>query len=320
MEYLRVSKGASPHTQEAYAFDLSQFLDFLGFRDRLPEIADLARVDHPQVRRYLAFLQGQGYTRRSIARKLAALRSFFRFLCREHRLECNPVRGVSTPKAGRRLPRFLQTDEMNRLLDRPGPDSLLGQRDRALLEVMYATGIRVSELVGLNLEDVDASAGLVHVRGKGGKERVVPLGSAAIAALGDYLTTARPVLAGGAALPSPSGAGRQARRGMAAEGAAGRGRHAAGGQPLFVSRLGRRISVRTVRHIVKRYTAELGWPKPASPHTFRHSFATHLLDNGADLRAVQELLGHASVSTTQVYTHVTRERLKAVYQKAHPRA
>lgn len=293
LQYMRCGKGASRHTLEAYSYDLGQFFEFIGLRDQTPTLERLAEVDHLRVRRYLAFLQGQGYNKRSVARKLAALRSFYRFLCRENRLSCNPVRGVSTPKLGRRLPRFLQTGEISRVLDGQPRDTATALRDRALLEVLYATGIRVSELVGLNMEDVDASAGLVRVRGKGGKERIVPLGSAAIAALGDYLAGARSALA-------PVSDGAEA--------------------PLFVSRLGRRLAVRTVRDIVRRHTAQLAWPKPPSPHTFRHSFATHLLDNGADLRAVQELLGHASVSTTQIYTHVTRERLKAVYEKAHPRA
>lgn len=295
LTFLQVNKGASPHTLEAYASDLVQFFAFLGFEEGLPSAPDLERVDHLQVRRYLGWLQGQGYTKRSVARKLAALRSFYRFLCREGRLALNPVKGVSTPRMGLRLPRFLDAGEMAGLVEAPRGDSPGELRDRAMLETLYAAGLRVSELVGLNLEDVDASAGMVQVLGKGGKERVVPLGSQAIAALDRYLPVGRDRLLAGRA-----GGGTE--------------------KALFLSRLGRRISTRSVRNIVQRYSEGLDAARRPSPHTIRHSFATHLLDNGADLRAVQELLGHASVSTTQIYTHVTRERLRAVYQQAHPRA
>lgn len=295
LAYMQAQKGASRHTLNAYAGDLNQFFAFLGYEEETPSLEELAGVDHRAVRRYLAYLQAHGYARRSVARKLAAVRSFFRFLCREERLERNPLRGVATPRLGQRLPRHLPVEEVNALMERPDPHTPLGRRDRAILEVLYASGLRVSELCGLDLGDVDASNGLVRVRGKGGRERVVPMGSAAIAALGVYLKEARPRLAAAAG---------------------GRGEPNA----LFLNRQGQRISPRGVRNIVNRYSGEVRPGRPVSPHAVRHSFATHLLDNGADLRAVQELLGHASISTTQIYTHVTRERLRAVYQKAHPRA
>lgn len=294
LTFLSVQKGASRHTLEAYANDLSQFFDQMGL-GLAPSAEDLGALDHLQIRRYLAYLQGRGYTRRSIARKLAALRSFFRYLCRTERLEHNPVKGVPTPKAGRQLPRFLHTDEAAALVERPRGETVLGRRDRALMEVLYAAGLRVSELAGLDLGDVDASLGTVRVMGKGGKERIVPLGSEAINALGIYLEAARPRLL--------------SRRRDGAEEAA-----------LFLNRSGRRLTVRSVANVVKRHAREATPGKEVTPHTLRHSFATHLLENGADLRAVQELLGHASVSTTQIYTHVSRERLRAVYQKTHPRA
>lgn len=292
LSYLQVHRGASPHTIAAYAHDLGQFFGFLGRGEEPPTAEELARVDPTQVRRYLAYLIGRGYTRRSIARKLAAVRSLFRYLCRVGILEYNPVRGIATPRIGRSLPRFLRVPEAAALVEQPPADTPLGLRDRALLEVLYGAGLRVGELVGLELGDVDASRGLVRVRGKGRKERIVPLGSEALRALGAYLEAGRPRLLG-------------RRPDVAA---------------LFLSRLGRCLSSRAVRDVVKRYGRDALPGRAVSPHTLRHSFATHLLDNGADLRAVQELLGHASVSTTQIYTHVTRERLRAVYQQFHPRA
>lgn len=295
LDYLKVQKGASPHTIEAYASDLAQFFSFLGLADQLPREEDLAALTHAHLRRYLGFLQSRGYTRRSVARKLAAVRSFFRYLCRQERLDQNPAAGVSTPKIGRQLPRFLHVPEVTAILERPRLDTPLGLRDRAMLEVLYASGLRVSEAVGLDLDAVDSSAGYVRVMGKRSKERIVPLGSEAISAVAAYLEAGRPRLLR-------------------------RNRAGAGERALFLNRFGQRLSARSVRNLVQRYGGEALPGRRPSPHTFRHSFATHLLDNGADLRAVQELLGHASVSTTQIYTHVTRERLRAVYQKTHPRA
>lgn len=236
-----------------------------------------------------------GNSRRTIARKMAALRSFFRFLCREKHVDRNPLEGISTPKVGRQLPRFLHIDEVTSTLEGPTADTPLGRRDRALLEVLYAAGLRISEVTGLNLEDVDASVGVVMVTGKGGKERLVPIGSEAIRALGKYMEEGRGRL-------------------LSKRGHGGEGENA-----LFLNRFGRRLSARGVRDIVYRYT-EVGTGRAVNPHALRHSFATHLLDNGADLRVVQEFLGHASISTTQIYTHVTKERLRRVYKETHPRA
>ncbi len=297
LEYLTVIKGASIHTIEAYAAHLQQFFSALGWNEGLPQLEDIARVKHIQIRQYLAFLHGQGYTRRSIARKLASLRSFYRYLCKERGLSINPLRGIATPKLGRRLPLFMQKEEAADLIQRPDQISPIGKRDRAIMEVLYATGMRVSEIVDLDMIDVDSSAGLVHVKGKGGKDRIIPLGSEAIAALGEYLQSVRPKFAWAKNTIIPEK-----------------------GEPLFVNRSGTRISVRSVRNIVKKYADRVPITAHVTPHVFRHSVATHMLDNGADLRAVQELLGHASLSTTQIYTHVTRERLRSVYLQAHPRA
>lgn len=289
-----MERGASPHTVAAYSSDLAQFF---GFLQRIPTLRaqDPAGVSHVHVRAFLAFLQSKRYSRRSVARKLAAIRAFFRFRSHRRGLDLNPGRAVATPRLPRRLPRFLAEEEAGALVERPDPRTPLGKRDRALLEILYGSGLRVGELVSLDLDDVDATGGVVRVQGKGGRERLAPLGSKAIAALGDYLERGRPRL-----LRLSAGADRE--------------------RALFLNCRGSRLSARGVREVVARYSAGLGGGNPVSPHTLRHSFATHLLDNGADLRAVQELLGHASVATTQIYTHVTRERLRAVYERAHPRA
>lgn len=318
--YLLVEKNASDHTLTSYRSDLEQFArwlkqspgggagsggagspsdDFGGDSGEgpfvFPDLHELAAVDHLTIRRFLAYLQQERYSRRSIARKLSCLRSFFKHLCRERLLERSPLIGVSTPRLEKRLPEFLQVEEVLALLTCPDLSTPLGIRDRAWLETLYATGIRISELVGLNLQDVDYSNGYVLVRGKGKKERMVPLGSEAIDALGRYLRVARP--------------GLEARGG-------GAGKNPA----LFLNKLGTRITARSIRRILDGYVRQVALSRRVSPHTIRHSFATHLLNNGADLRAVQELLGHADISTTQIYTHVTKERLRRVYQRAHPRS
>lgn len=260
--------GFSPHTLDAYLRDVSVFLDYAG-QDFSPRT----------LRRYLGHLLDAGYARKSVARKLAAIRSFLKL----HGLQ--EGRLPRLPKVPRMLPRTLQTRQAAEVLSVPEGDGPLALRDRAILELLYATGVRVSELCGLDLEDVDSSDGIARVMGKGGKERLVPVGSLAIAALGAYLKSGRPTLAGGS--------------GCAA---------------LFLNRSGGRLSTRSVRTVVTRSSGRAGLR--ASPHTLRHSAATHLLEGGADLRSVQELLGHASLSTTQIYTHVSRERLKAIYDAA----
>ncbi|NLY54208.1 MAG: tyrosine recombinase XerC [Firmicutes bacterium] len=287
LRYQRVEKNASVHTINNYQSDILQFIAFSS--DHVQSPTDIGRAE---LRRYLVYLQKEGYARSSIARKLSALRSFFRFLVRDEVCPSNPLDLLSTPKQGRQLPLFLQVSECLSLLEAPD-DSVLGKRDKALLEMLYATGIRVSELVGLSLHDVDYRQGYARVLGKGGKERIVPVGEPACQALECYIKDARPLLVN-AKKPNE--------------------------KALFLNKAGGRLSDRSVRRLMDKYVQKVALERDVSPHTLRHSFATHMLDNGADLRSVQELLGHASVSTTQLYTHVTRERLKAVYRQAHPRA
>ncbi len=294
LDHLAAERHYSPHTLRSYELDLRQFAGFWTEEQNSPEPRWEA-VDARLLRRYLGFLQERGYSRRSIARKLASLRSFYHFLGREGRVAANPARLVAVPRQERRLPEFLAEPEVNELLVSPNSGTPLGLRDRAILETLYATGARVSELCGLDLDHLDYSDGDVRVRGKGKKERLIPLGSCAIGALGDYLRCGRPVL-----LARRRGPGRM--------------------KALFLNRRGTRLSPRSVARLVKRYVQKTAIVRRCTPHTIRHSFATHLLDHGADLRDVQELLGHENVSTTQIYTHVTRERLRRVYEQAHPRA
>lgn len=302
LSYLAGERGASPHTLAAYRADVRQFLASLGF-PAVPSPEMLGAVDGRAMRQYLVALAERGYSRRSVARKLAAVRSFFRFLARERIVARDAGRTLSASRVPRALPRALAEPEAAALVEAPSGEGPLARRDRAILETLYASGVRVSELAGLRLGDLDLSLGFAQVTGKGGKERLVPLGTKAIAALDDYIREGRPELA------------RRAREG----GGQGRGRRAAG-EAVFLNARGGPLSDRGVRLVVRRYAPFLLPGYRVSPHTLRHSFATHLLDRGADLRAVQEWLGHASLSTTQIYTHVTRARLRQVYREAHPRA
>ena len=249
----------------------------------------LRQVTPLDLRRYLADLRRAEYSRATIARKIATLRSFYKFLAREGEVQGNPVKVIRTPRLGKRLPKFLNPSDVERLLAAPKGDDLLSRRDAAMLEVLYSTGMRVSELVGLDLEDIDPLAEVVRVRGKGRRERLAPLGSYAVRALNRYLEA----------------------RAQA---------NVKDDRAVLVNRHGRRLNVRSVRRKLAKYLAEAGLDPGVSPHTLRHSFATHMLERGADLRAVQELLGHRSLSTTQIYTHVTASRLKEIYESAHPRA
>ena len=289
LEHLRVTRNSSVHTQRSYAADLSGFTDFLERRGELGSFpADLSRTT---VRAYVVALSEEGYSKRSTARKLSSLRSFFNYLVRTGELESNPAEGVRAPKLDRPLPRFLEVEEVERLMAAASAPDLWGLRDRAILETLYGAGLRVSELVSVNVNDLDFSAGLVRAQGKGRKERLAPLGRAAMQCLGKYLAALhRAGLNGG------------------------------GPRPCFINRRGERLDVRSIRRLVAKYLARAGLRHRASPHTLRHSFATHLLDRGADIRVVQDLLGHASLASTQVYTHLTTERLKAAYDAAHPRA
>ncbi len=294
--HLAVEKNASPRTVASYQSDLRGFFAFLCAEADTPEVPPSA-VGHLDIRRYLAHLRREGVSRRTMARKLSALRSFFRFLCREGMVVENPAALVHSPRLDRKLPFFLHYEDILLLLERPDTTTVLGLRNRAILEVLYATGIRVGELVGIDLGDFDTGAGLVRVMGKGARERIVPVGSHALGWALRYLERARPsLLARRRDLPSHRE------------------------QALFLNRWGKRLSSRGVRTVFERHVVGLAREKQVSPHTLRHSFATHLLEAGAEIRFVQELLGHASISTTQIYTHVTRKRLKAVYEAAHPRA
>ncbi|MDA8442352.1 MAG: tyrosine recombinase XerC [Peptococcaceae bacterium] len=288
--YLQVERNASPLTIAAYQTDLVQFQLFLAQQiGQAAEDLSVAAIHPKQVRDFLAVLMEAGIKRSSMARKLAALRTLCKFLCREQVLEQNPLSKVASPKLAKALPAFLYQEQVALLLQAPDQVAPTGLRDRAILETMYSSGLRVSELVGLNVVDAELPLGLIRVLGKGAKERIVPLGSMAVGAINNYLAvrgTFKPQLS----------------------------EHA-----LFLNRWGTRLTARSVRRMLDKYVEAVALHGKISPHTLRHSFATHLLDNGADLRSVQELLGHVKLSSTQIYTHVTKERLKEVYHHSHPR-
>jgi integrase/recombinase XerC len=291
LRHLALEKNASPHTVKSYREDLAQAVGFfrtrLGQQDPAPD-----RLTTRVLRAYLAWLHEQGYAKTTVARRVSAVRSWCRFLCRQGSLTANPADGLRGPRQDKKLPHFLSLGDVMRLLEAPPADTPLGLRDRAVLETLYSAGLRVSELTGLNVEDVDLSEGLATVRGKGRKERLALLGPPALAALREWLG-ARGAVAGGLKRPQPA---------------------------LFLNKNGTRLSSRSVGRLLEKYLKQAGLDPRTSPHTLRHSFATHLLDNGADIRSVQELLGHRSLSTTQIYTHVTTHRLQESYEKAHPRA
>ena len=290
LTYIRVSKNYSPKTIESYGLDLSQFLKFL--KDR--QIQELGLVNHLDIREYLAQMKAADYAKTSIARKIACIRSFYKYLCRQGYLEKNPVIGVHTPKREKKLPKFLYQQEMVDLLSLPDRASHLGIRDLAVFELFYSSGLRLQELVGLTLVDLDLSRSNIRVFGKGSKERIVPLGGSAKRALEKYLSEVRPVLL------SQNGTGNVPN--------------------VFLNFRGTRLSGRSVQRLLDKYITQLALNRKISPHTIRHTFATHLLENGADLRVVQELLGHVDISTTQIYTHLTKEKIRSVYLKSHPRA
>jgi integrase/recombinase XerC len=293
-EYLRhlaLEKNASEHTVKSYREDLTQAVEF--FRTRLGSQTPRAeQLTTRLLRAHLAWLSEQGYARSTIARRLAAVRSWCRFLCRQGTLTSNPSLGLRGPRQDRCLPHFVSRDDMKRLLETPPADTPSGLRDRAILETIYSAGLRVSELTGLNVEDVELAEGMATVRGKGRKERLALLGPQAVAAIRAWLAE-RQKLAGPRAVHQPA---------------------------LFLNRGGTRLTTRSVGRLLAKYLAQAGLDPRTSPHTLRHSFATHLLDAGADIRGVQELLGHRSLATTQIYTHVSTQRLRESYHKAHPRA
>jgi integrase/recombinase XerC len=301
--HLRDERGLSGHTVAAYRRDMTQFLQFAGRAG----VTDPAQVEPLLLRRFLALQRTRGLAAASIARKAAALRSGFRFLARRRLVPDDPAAGLGVPRGPKRLPVVLKPRQVDRLLAGPDPVDPIGLRDRAILELLYATGIRVGELCGLRLGDVDLTADTVLVLGKGSRQRVVPFGEPARVALLEYLVKGRAAMLPVADQPrSASGRG-------AADGTGDR-------EGLFFNRRRRPLTQRDVRGMLERYRLAAGAPAGTSPHTLRHSYATHLLEGGADLRAVQELLGHVALTTTQTYTHVSNERLRRVYEQAHPRA
>lgn len=284
--YLCNSRGYSSHTIAAYEGDLAHYAAFC-----LDQDVDPALPPRGFLRGYLGFLAQRGYGKRTIARRIAALRAFFRYQSQEYGVD-NPAEQLHSPKLQTTLPKFLSEEQVEALIQAPDTKTAQGCRDACILELLYSTGCRVSELVGLNLEDLNFSAGCARVLGKGQRERVVLLGERALSSLERYLDKGRPDLLRGKSLE----------------------------KALFLNRFGGRLTDRSVRRIVDKYTEKAALQLDISPHTLRHTFATHLLEHGADLRSVQELLGHANLSTTQIYTHVTKRRLYREYQAAHPRA
>ncbi len=327
LNYLRFERHFSPHTAKCYAADLRQYVAYLtehpsgtgeatsstqyefaggngqGFQTEStatatldPPATDLRQqmlgVNVDEIRAFMAFLQQMDYSRATTARKLATLRSFYKFCVRRGYVASSPVAAIRTPKQERRLPKCLEVDEVQKLLESPDGNTLLGARDRAMLETMYSTGVRVSELVSLRSEDIDFAGEVLHVRGKGKKERVAPIAPTALSAIRRYQEMRR---------SDPKW-------------------ESSDQVLLFVNKHGQALSTRSVRRKLDKYLRQCGLDATISPHTLRHSFATHMLNNGADLRSVQELLGHQSLSTTQVYTHLTTARMKESYDEAHPRA
>ena len=334
LNYLRYERHFSPHTGKCYAADLHQFSQFLlggpeaainaaapvsrmqttqnaqqqtsggaggpgsvAVATQTSQQADVLRqrllaADANQIRSFLAFLTEREYSKATAARKLATLRSFYKFCLRRGYIQTNPVATIRTPKQEKRLPKFLDISQIQKLLCTPDDTTLLGARDRAMLETLYSTGVRVSELVALNVDDLDPVNGQLRVRGKGRKERITPIGPTAVTAIRRYLDMRQKD-------PRNTSFDRAA---------------------MFVNKHGQRLSTRSVRRKLDKYLSEAGLDPSISPHTLRHTFATHMLNNGADLRSVQELLGHQSLSTTQVYTHVTTSQLKKDYDESHPRA
>jgi integrase/recombinase XerC len=288
LRFLQIERNASDLTRKSYSEDFNSLLDYL--RDRCGGVGTVDQLEISILRGYLAYLHECDYARTTIARRLACLRSFLRYCQREGLISSNPAKALRTPRAGRKLPKLLSTTELAQLLETPPANDPEGLRDRAILETTYSGGLRVAEVVGLNLDDWDPDANILRVFGKGRKERIAPVGRFAAKALANWLQ---------ARSPGPERDDQQA---------------------LFLNRFGSRLTTRSVGRMLEKRLAEAGLSQRATPHTLRHSFATHLLDGGADLRAVQEMLGHKSLTTTQIYTHVSTARLKATYDKAHPHA
>jgi integrase/recombinase XerC len=285
VDYLEAERNVSPYTRRNYTNDLMEFFNFVTGKG----IDTLKDVNKLTLRSYLAHLMEKGYAKSSIARKLSAIRSFYRYLMREEMLAVNPAATTVSPRLDKRLPSFITVEEAKKLVESPDLTQPQGQRDRALLELLYASGLRVSELVNMNVEQVNLATNEIRVWGKGAKERIVLIGTPAAQALSDYIKKGRRELLGGKK-----------------------------NNAMFVSRYGGRLPARTVQKILTKYARNIA--KKVHPHTLRHTFATHLLDGGADLKVVQELLGHADLSSTQIYTHVTQSRARKIYLAAHPMA
>ena len=287
---LRIERNASPLTLKSYAEDFNSLFDYL--QDRVGRIPEPAETDISMLRGYVAYLHECQYAKTTIARRLASLRSFFRYCAREKLVNSNPAKALRTPRTGRKLPSFLTAQQTVTLVEAPPSDEPLGLRDRAMLETMYSAGLRVAELVGLNLSDWDQDANVLRVRGKGRKERIAPVGRHASAALHEWLAV------------------REVAKDLRPEDR----------KAVFLNRFGKRLTTRSVGRMLEKYVKSNGLDSKISPHSMRHTFATHMLDGGADLRSVQELLGHKSLTTTQIYTHVSTQRMRETYDKAHPHA
>lgn len=290
LRYLKIERNASELTIKSYSEDFGSLLDYV--RDRVGEVSSPAELQIAQLRGYVAYLHECDYARTTIARRLASLRSFFRYCQREGLVTSNPAKVLRTPRVGRKLPHFLTIEQITQLLEAPPANEVEGLRDRAMLETMYSAGLRVAELVGMNLDNWDRDANIVRVFGKGKKERIAPIGRHASKALARWLEVREPA-------PNAKPADRQA---------------------MFLNRFGTRLTTRSVGRMLEKYLGLTGLDKLTTPHTLRHTFATHLLDGGADLRSVQEMLGHKSLTTTQIYTHVSTKRLRDTYEQAHPHA
>ncbi|AYV69896.1 MULTISPECIES: site-specific tyrosine recombinase XerD [Niallia] len=289
IHYLLVEKGLASNTLVSYERDLKSYIKYM----KNVEQCNLKEIQRSHIIRFLGFLKDQGKSSKTIARHIASIRAFHQFLFRDRVLEEDPTVHIETPQAERTLPKVLSMEEVEALLDFPHKNDHYGLRDKAMLELLYATGIRVSELINLNMDDVHLTMGFIRCIGKGNKERIIPIGGAATRALEDYLHQGRPTFLNQKKSTEHS---------------------------LFLNHHGNRLTRQGFWKILKRLGKEAHIEKEITPHTLRHSFATHLLENGADLRAVQEMLGHADISTTQIYTHVTKTRLKDVYSQFHPRA
>ncbi|MBI2805402.1 MAG: tyrosine recombinase XerC [Planctomycetes bacterium] len=297
-EFLRslaLEKNASELTVKAYREDLTQAIEFLGTRHEGQKLTpDL--ITSRNLRAFTVWLHEQEYAKSTIARRVAAVRTWFKFLCRQGLATANPAEGLRAPRQDKKLPHFLSENALDQLLQAPSGEEPMGLRDRAILEMLYSAGLRVSELTGLNLDDFDLDASVATIRGKGKKERLAFFGSTSLFALKNWL---------------------KARQGLLAE---KMGVHGKRTDAVFLNKNATRLTSRSVGRLLEKYLAQVGLDPRTSPHTLRHSFATHLLDRGADIRSVQELLGHSSLTTTQIYTHVTTQRIKDSYDKAHPRA